>query len=67
MDHCQEQGMVHVVEHQNLWEQLVLEGVLHEDYDDAGGYPKCGCHVPISELQFEHIEGYLEEFLAYNF
>jgi hypothetical protein len=66
MDHCQEQGRVHVVEHQNLWEQLVLESALHEDHDDSGGYLKCGCYVPISGLQFEHVEGYLEEFLTYN-
>jgi hypothetical protein len=63
---AREQGRVHVVEHQNLWEQLVLESALHEDHDDSGGYLKCGCYIPISGLQFEHVEGYLEEFLTYN-
>ena len=66
MDHCQEQGMVYVVEHPNLWGQFVLERVLHEGLDDSGGYPKCDCHVPNSGLQFEHVEGYLEEFLPYT-
>ena len=63
MDHCQEQGMVYVVEHPNLWEQFVLECVLHEGHDDSGGYPQCDCQVPHSGLQFEHVEGYSEEFL----
>ena len=66
MDHCQEQDVVYVVEHQNLWEQLVLGSVLQEVHNDSGGYPKCGCHIPISGLQFEHVEEYLEGFQAYN-
>ena len=41
----------------------MLESVLHEEHDDSGDYPKCGCHVPNSGLQFEYVEGYLEEFL----
>jgi len=66
MDHCQEQDVVYVVEHQNLWEQLMLGSILQEVHNDSGGYPKCSCHVPISGLQFKHIEEYLEGFQAYN-